>query len=450
MLPHSHGTTGTRRALVGVNRNKGPTPIQHMLTMRISNSSVILIILLASSFITTSQAFLPCPSFSTANVPSSSYSQDYSYRHRHRHRHSDRHRHRHNYKYGSHPHSHLYSTNEDDDANRWISTDETYEKLDGWESDMQARKDGSLWSSFSPEEESSKESGSETSSSSLSSNSASGIDALDDGEAWLDALASVAADEIEFINTEAERADKARQMQEWGFEAETIKNALGVEVDDSNEIDEDDEVFEKFKEETRKTGFGMYLDDEVDPLTVESHSTVQREEETNELVRTQMVYVDEHTCIGCTHCAMIAQSTFFMEPELGRARVFQQWGDDQETIEIAIETCPVDCIHYVPYEELEKLEVDRRGQRINNTARLVNQSEGGGGIQPRSFTAPQAISGNMGSRCNNCPSRGCSDCPMFGVGKNPNFEEKEKERKEKMAKRRMKKRMEEENRSAEL
>jgi ferredoxin len=25
----------------------------------------------------------------------------------------------------------------------------------------------------------------------------------------------------------------------------------------------------------------------------------------------QMVYVDEHTCIGCTNCAMIAQSTFF-------------------------------------------------------------------------------------------------------------------------------------------
>jgi|AntRauTorckE5430_2_1112549.scaffolds.fasta_scaffold02348_3 hypothetical protein len=130
---------------------------------------------------------------------------------------------------------------------------------------MQARKDGSLWSSFSPEEDSSEES------SLPSSNSTSTVDLLDDGEAWLDVLASVAADEIDFINTEAERADKARQMQEWGFEAETIQNALGIAVDESNEIDEDNEMFEKFKEETKKTGFGMYLDDEVDPLTVESH-----------------------------------------------------------------------------------------------------------------------------------------------------------------------------------
>lgn len=177
---------------------------------------------------------------------------------------------------------------------------------------------------------------------------------------------------------------------------------------------------------------------------------MKREEETGELIRTQMVYVDEHTCIGCTHCAMIAQSTFFMEPELGRARVFEQWGDDQETIEIAIETCPVDCIHYVPYEELEKLEVDRRGQSINNAARLVNTSGGGGGIQPNTFTGAQQISGNTASRCNNCPTRGCSDCPMFGVGKNPQFEEREIARKEKMAMRKMKKRMEDENRSAEL
>jgi 4Fe-4S single cluster domain of Ferredoxin I len=62
---------------------------------------------------------------------------------------------------------------------------------------------------------------------------------------------------------------------------------------------------------------------------------------------------------------MIAQSTFFMQQDHGRARVFQQWGDDDETIQIAIQTCPVDCIHYVPYDELVRLEVDRRDQNIN-------------------------------------------------------------------------------------
>jgi hypothetical protein len=54
-----------------------------------------------------------------------------------------------------------------------------------------------------------------------------------------------------------------------------------------------------------------------------------------------------------------------MEDELGRARVFEQWGDDDETIQIAIETCPVDCIHYVPYDELVRLEIGRRDQNIN-------------------------------------------------------------------------------------
>ena len=96
-----------------------------------------------------------------------------------------------------------------------------------------------------------------------------------------------------------------------------------------------------------------------------------------------------------------------MESEHGRARVFDQWGDDDETIEIAIETCPVDCIHYIPYQELVDLEVGRREQNINPKARLVNQSNDGGG---GSYTGTQQISGNMGSRCTNCPSRGCKDC----------------------------------------
>jgi len=120
-----------------------------------------------------------------------------------------------------------------------------------------------------------------------------------------------------------------------------------------------------------------------------------------------------------------------MEQEHGRARVFQQWGDSDETIQIAIETCPVDCIHYVPYDELERLEVERREQNINFKARFVDQasSASSGSSGPMPFTGPQKISGNMGMRCNNCPSRGCKSCPMYGVGKNPYFEKKEKERK---------------------
>mmetsp|Transcript_15958 Transcript_15958/g.23901 ORF Transcript_15958/g.23901 Transcript_15958/m.23901 type:complete len:397 (+) Transcript_15958:197-1387(+) len=329
--------------------------------------------------------------------------------------------------------------NADEDANRWISTDETYDPQ--WEDEVMKRQDESTWSNFNStgDEYDKKE------------NNGTVVEDEDmEGEAWLDALANVAADEINFIYKEADRADQQRQMQEWGFEADTIANTLDLAKDESSEIDETNEVFEAFKEETAKSGFGMYLDDDEDLETVESHTKVERDEDSGDPIRTQMVYVDEVSCIGCTNCAMIAQSTFFMEQEMGRARVFQQWGDDDETVQIAIETCPVDCIYYVPYEELVGLEVERRDQSINSAARLVNQSDVGGSGGSKMFTGPQEISGNMGSRCNNCPSRGCKDCPMFGVGKSPYFEAKEKDRKERAAKRRMKIQMEDSNRSAEL
>ena len=68
-------------------------------------------------------------------------------------------------------------------------------------------------------------------------------------------------------------------------------------------------------------------------------------------------------------CAMVAQSTFFMEEENGKARVFEQWGDDETTIETAMDTCPVNCIHYIPYDELVQLEIQRRDQFINVVVR---------------------------------------------------------------------------------
>ena len=116
---------------------------------------------------------------------------------------------------------------------------------------------------------------------------------------------------------------------------------------------------------------------------------------------------------------------------------------------MAIETCPVDCIHYIPYDELVRLEVDRRDQNINAKARLVSQGEHRVGGS-NGFTAPQQISGNMGSRCNNCPSRGCKQCPMFGIGENPDFKMKEAQRKANKAEKLLKQKMQSENRSVEL
>jgi ferredoxin len=332
------------------------------------------------------------------------------------------------------------------DPNRWLSSDETFngEGSTNWNEILDSKVDGSFWSSFEPSVEDDESLVGQMELSVVTT----GEDLEDEAEVWLNTLASISAEEVEYNIKEADRAVKVRQMQEWGFDSETIKNTFNVAVDDS--LETKDEV--SGMKDYRKT---LYLDDE-DWKKVESHTKVEKDPETGEPGRQQMVYVDEHTCIGCTNCAMIAQSTFFMDDEHGRARVFQQWGDDEETIAVAIQTCPVDCIHYVPFDELVKLEVERRDQNINFKARLVSQAEYGGvgGSHmvgsAAAFTAPQLISGNMGSRCNNCPSRGCRNCPMFGVGKNPEYERKEEERRAKIERNRLKRLREEERKRADL
>lgn len=326
------------------------------------------------------------------------------------------------------------------DSNQWQSSDDDIiEDKGDWQETMAKKQDGSFWSSFEPstDEEAVGD----------DKDAPKAADETAQDEAWLDQLAALSSEEVEFNLKEADRADKARQMQDWGFNKESIASTLDVATDATLEVAGDLDGMQAYREES-------YLEDsDLDLQTVESHTRVETDLDTGEPTRSQMVYVDEHTCIGCTNCAMIAQSTFLMNEEHGRARVFSQWGDDDETIQIAIETCPVDCIHYIPYDELVRLEVDRRGQNINFKARLVSQGELGNGLSHKvgganAFTAPQQISGNQLSRCSNCPSRGCKDCPMYGVGKNPEFEKKEQARKERTAKRRLQK--EREDKSAEL
>jgi ferredoxin len=339
---------------------------------------------------------------------------------------------------------------ESDNANLWRSSDDPTDddignQQEDWQDVLARKKDGSFWSTFEPSSDDDDDNALGAKASLLVDD---GDDLEDDSELWLNTLASISADEVEFNMLEAERADKVRQMQEWGFDTLTIQNTFGVAVND--ELETKDELV-GMKEYRKMT----YIDVDEDLKKVESHTQVEKDAETGEPFRQQMVYVDEHTCIGCTNCAMIAQSTFFMHEEHGRARVFRQWGDDDETIQVAIETCPVDCIHYVPYDELVKLEKERRDQNINPKARLVSQAEYTGGLShmvggANGYTAPQKISGNMGSRCNNCPSRGCRTCPMFGVGKNPEFERKERERKARLERNRLKKMREEESKSADL
>ena len=88
------------------------------------------------------------------------------------------------------------------------------------------------------------------------------------------------------------------------------------------------------------------------------------EPELGGIVRQNGVYVDEVTCIGRKHCAHVARNTFYIEPDYGRSRVIRQDGDSEELILEAIETCPVDCIHWLDYTEVKKHEEERQYQVI--------------------------------------------------------------------------------------
>ncbi|PMB01511.1 ferredoxin [Fischerella thermalis CCMEE 5198] len=88
------------------------------------------------------------------------------------------------------------------------------------------------------------------------------------------------------------------------------------------------------------------------------------EPELGGMLRQKGVYVDEITCIGCKHCAFVARNTFYIEPDYGRSRAVRQDGDPEEVIQEAIDTCPVDCIHWTDYTELKRLEEERKYQVI--------------------------------------------------------------------------------------
>lgn len=77
------------------------------------------------------------------------------------------------------------------------------------------------------------------------------------------------------------------------------------------------------------------------------------------------VFVDEFTCIGCKNCANICPGVFEIEEDFGRSRVYSQSGSTEQ-IQDAIDSCPVDCIHWTSAAQLSLLENEmRRVERVN-------------------------------------------------------------------------------------
>ena len=100
-------------------------------------------------------------------------------------------------------------------------------------------------------------------------------------------------------------------------------------------------------------------------------------------------------------------------------------------IDEAIESCPVDCIHYVSFEDLVIIENERLAREgtldFNNYASFKKGWTGQDNAVPET-KAKFYGSLAQGNRCNNCPSRGCASCPMFGVGQNPIYAKRKAER----------------------
>ena len=156
------------------------------------------------------------------------------------------------------------------DTNQWTSSNDVYEEQDDWQEMMARKNDGSFWTEFESSEDTNE----------TVAAAAAIEEEIDEADFWLDTLASISAEEIEFNIAENERADKVRQMQEWGFDDKTIENTFGVAVDDS--LEQQVEGLQKFREQA-------YLNDDVDWKTVESHTKVEKDPETGEPIRQQMV-----------------------------------------------------------------------------------------------------------------------------------------------------------------
>ncbi len=87
-------------------------------------------------------------------------------------------------------------------------------------------------------------------------------------------------------------------------------------------------------------------------------------------LREKAVWVDESICIGCRYCAHVATNTFVIEPSLGRSRAIRQDGDTTELIQEAIATCPVNCIHWVPFEKLDSLRAELEQLELQDLGKL--------------------------------------------------------------------------------
>ena len=58
------------------------------------------------------------------------------------------------------------------------------------------------------------------------------------------------------------------------------------------------------------------------------------------------VYIDEDECIGCGTCVEICEEVFNLNEETEKAEVIKPEDGPEDLIQEAIDSCPVECIHW--------------------------------------------------------------------------------------------------------
>jgi len=58
------------------------------------------------------------------------------------------------------------------------------------------------------------------------------------------------------------------------------------------------------------------------------------------------VSIDEEECIGCGTCEEICEEVFRLNEETDKAEVIKPEGRPEDLIQEAIDSCPVECIHW--------------------------------------------------------------------------------------------------------
>ena len=144
-------------------------------------------------------------------------------------------------------------------------------------------------------------------------------------------------------------------------------------------------AFDFFEETIETTSFESFVktDIKLDPLEdlnndnlaafheyIESNDVSGYEPVLGGELREKAVWVDESACIGCQYCVHVATNTFFVDEDYGRARVMRQNGDNLEVVQEAMDTCPVDCMHWVDFEDLDRLEASLNRDMFQSLGKL--------------------------------------------------------------------------------